>query len=187
MHVPWSGAGHYALFMRQAIAPVGESRNDMDICADLAGRLGIEGYNDKTEEAWLRDFCAGTEIHDFEAFLEQGLARLPAPDDAVAFAQEVADPEHHPFSTPSGKIEVYSTTIAANPDYGRIVCHCERVTRGEIIDATGATVPARSLDGVRRRTRALLGRCQGFYCSAAVAALLAETTGRRVASIVGDA
>ena len=119
MHVPWSGAGHYALFMRQAIEPVGECRNDLDICADLAQRLGIEGYNDKTEEVWLREFCAGTEIDDFEAFREQGLARLPAPDDAVAFAREVRDPQQHPFSTPSGKIEVYSTSIAANPDmYG---------------------------------------------------------------------
>jgi formylmethanofuran dehydrogenase subunit D len=119
MHVPWSGAGHYALFMRQAIEPVGECRNDLDICADLAQRLGVEGYNDKTEEVWLREFCAGTEIGDFEAFREQGLARLPAPDDAVAFAREVRDPQRHPFSTPSGKIEVYSTSIAANPDmYG---------------------------------------------------------------------
>jgi anaerobic dimethyl sulfoxide reductase subunit A len=91
----------------------------LDICADLAQRLGIEGYNDKTEEAWLREFCAGTEIGDFEAFREQGLARLPAPDDAVGFAREVRDPQRHPFSTPSGKIEVYSTSIAANPDmYG---------------------------------------------------------------------
>ena len=119
MHVPWSGGGHYALFMRQAIMPLGECRNDIDICADLARRLGIEGYNDHTEEEWLRSFCAGTEIDDFDAFRERGLARLPAPDEAVAFAREVRDPEQHPFSTPSGKIEVYSTTIAATPDmYG---------------------------------------------------------------------
>ena len=70
--------------------------------------------------------------------------------------------------------------IAANPDYGRIVCHCERVTHGEIVDAARAPVPARSLDGVRRRTRALLGRCQGFYCAAAVAALVAEVSGQRI-------
>ncbi len=119
MHVPWSGAGHYALFMRRAIAPVGESRDDIDVCADLAQRLGIEGYNTKTEEDWLREFCEGTEIDNFEIFRDRGLARLSAPDDAVAFAREVRDPANHPFSTPSGKIEVYSTTIAANPNiYG---------------------------------------------------------------------
>jgi anaerobic dimethyl sulfoxide reductase subunit A len=105
--------------MRQAVAPIGECRNDLDICADLARRLGIEGYNDRSEEEWLREFCAGTEIDDFEAFRAHGLARLPAPEEAVAFAREVKDPERHPFSTSSGKIEIYSTSIAANPDmYG---------------------------------------------------------------------
>ena len=110
IHLPWSGAGHYAIFMRQAIPPVGECRNDLDICAELARRLGLEGYSDRTEEEWLREFCADSDIDDFDAFREQGLARLPAPEDAVAFAREVRDPERHPFSTPSGKIEIYSTT-----------------------------------------------------------------------------
>ncbi|MCI0548480.1 MAG: molybdopterin-dependent oxidoreductase [Candidatus Rokubacteria bacterium] len=119
IHVPWSGAGHYAIFMKQAIAPMGECRSDLDICAGLAVRLGIEGYSDRDELAWLRDFCADTEIDDFERFREQGLARLPAPEEAVAFAREVRDPGTHPFSTPSGKIELYSTTLARTPDlYG---------------------------------------------------------------------
>jgi glycerol-3-phosphate dehydrogenase len=64
--------------------------------------------------------------------------------------------------------------IRAEPAYGRIVCFCERVTRGEIVAALGAPVAAVDLDGVRRRTRALMGRCQGFYCGAEVKALLAE-------------
>ncbi|HEX2806222.1 MAG TPA: FAD-dependent oxidoreductase, partial [Kineosporiaceae bacterium] len=82
--------------------------------------------------------------------------------------------------------------VAADPEYGRIVCHCERVTAGELRDAlavTGAascvpascvpassvsacSVPATSIGGLRRRTRAGLGRCQGFYCGAAMRALL---------------
>jgi glycerol-3-phosphate dehydrogenase len=67
--------------------------------------------------------------------------------------------------------------IANDPDCGRIVCHCERVSRAEILAATRAPIPARGLDGVRRRTRALLGRCQGFFCMAAVAHIVAEATG----------
>ncbi|GLF92714.1 NAD(P)/FAD-dependent oxidoreductase [Streptomyces yaizuensis] len=62
--------------------------------------------------------------------------------------------------------------IAADPAYGTVVCHCERVTLGEIRDALGSTVPPRTLDGLRRRTRARAGRCQGFYCGPAVAELL---------------
>jgi glycerol-3-phosphate dehydrogenase len=72
--------------------------------------------------------------------------------------------------------------IARDPEYGRIVCHCERVTAGEIRDALHGPVPARSLDGLRRRTRALQGRCQGFYCTERVVALLARETGRAPAA-----
>ncbi len=61
---------------------------------------------------------------------------------------------------------------------GTIVCHCERVTADEIADACAGPVPARDLDGIRRRTRALAGRCQGFYCSADVCGLAADADGR---------
>jgi glycerol-3-phosphate dehydrogenase len=58
--------------------------------------------------------------------------------------------------------------IAGDPAYGRIVCFCERVSAGEIRDALGSTLPPGDLDGLRRRTRAMNGRCQGFYCGAVV-------------------
>jgi glycerol-3-phosphate dehydrogenase len=63
--------------------------------------------------------------------------------------------------------------IASDPDYGRVVCFCERVTQGELRDAFASPVPPADLDGLRRRTRAHMGRCQGFFCGAHVAALLA--------------
>jgi glycerol-3-phosphate dehydrogenase len=62
--------------------------------------------------------------------------------------------------------------IAADPEYGRIVCFCERVTAGEIRDAMASTIPPADLDGLRRRTRVMNGRCQGFYCGANTRALL---------------
>ena len=112
VHTPWAGAGHYAIFMRQAIQPMYECRNDIDIFNDLARRLDIEGYNDRTELEWLREFTSDV-IEDFPRFMQQGVARFPAPEAAVAFAREIRDPEHHRFSTPSGKIEIYSKTLAA--------------------------------------------------------------------------
>jgi glycerol-3-phosphate dehydrogenase len=57
---------------------------------------------------------------------------------------------------------------------GRIVCFCERVTLGEIDEALRSTIPPVDLDGLRRRTRVLMGRCQGFYCGAHVAKLLRD-------------
>ena len=63
--------------------------------------------------------------------------------------------------------------IAADPAYGRIVCFCERVTEGEIRDAYESVLPPVDVEGLRRRTRATNGRCQGFFCGAEVAALAA--------------
>lgn len=68
--------------------------------------------------------------------------------------------------------------IAADPAYGQIVCFCERVSMGEIVAASHSLIPASTLDGLRRRTRVLQGRCQGFNCHAAVTALLARETGQ---------
>jgi glycerol-3-phosphate dehydrogenase len=78
-----------------------------------------------------------------------------------------------------------SEMIAADPAYGQIVCHCERVSLGEVRDAARAVIPARTLDGLRRRTRALQGRCQGFNCHAALAARLAEETQQRPEQLMG--
>lgn len=74
--------------------------------------------------------------------------------------------------------------IARRADYGRIVCHCEKVTQGEIVDACRGLIPASSLDGLRRRTRALMGRCQGFYCMAEVARCMAEVRGTSVGDVL---
>lgn len=116
VHVPWAGAGHYAIYMKQAIAPMYECRNDIDIFDDLSRRVGINGYNTKSEAAWLKDLTSDA-VDDFDAFAEQGVARFAAPKDAVAFAAQIRGEQ--PFATPSGKIELYSTVLAANPNpYG---------------------------------------------------------------------
>ena len=67
--------------------------------------------------------------------------------------------------------------IAADPAYGEIACHCERVSRGEIRDALASDIPPGGLDGLRRRTRAMNGRCQAFWCGAAVSALFGAGRG----------
>ena len=64
-----------------------------------------------------------------------------------------------------------------NPEYGRIVCRCEVVTEAEIRDAIRRPVGARSIDAVKRRTRAGMGRCQGGFCSPRVMEILCEETG----------
>lgn len=64
--------------------------------------------------------------------------------------------------------------IEENPAYGTVVCRCETITEGEIIDAIHRTPGARSIDGVKRRTRAGMGRCQGGFCSPKVMEIIAR-------------
>ena len=70
--------------------------------------------------------------------------------------------------------EQRKAAVQADPLYGRMVCRCETVTEAEIRAAIRRPVGARSIDGVKRRTRAGMGRCQGGFCSPRVAELLAE-------------
>ncbi len=73
--------------------------------------------------------------------------------------------------------------IEKNPAYGRIICRCETVTEGEILDAIKAPAGARDVDGVKRRTRAGMGRCQGGFCGSKVVELLAKELGVEVNEI----
>jgi glycerol-3-phosphate dehydrogenase len=103
---------------------------------------------------------------------EAGLVLKPRPGPA-------ASPPVMPYIGEAGlRPYLDAAAIAADPAYGQIVCHCERVTRGEIRDALASPVPPADLGGLRRRTRAGNGRCQGFYCGAAVSRLLAKGRAR---------
>ena len=67
------------------------------------------------------------------------------------------------------------------PGHGGIICHCEMVTRREIIAALDGPMPPATLQGLKRRTRVCMGRCQGFYCTGA----LSELTERRIEPPIG--
>lgn len=64
--------------------------------------------------------------------------------------------------------------LSRRPDYGRFICTCENVSRGEVIDALESPLKPRTLDAVKRRTRALMGRCQGFGCLVPVAEIISS-------------
>ena len=70
--------------------------------------------------------------------------------------------------------EEQARLIKENPAYGNIICRCEMITEGEIIDAIRRPLGARSLDGVKRRTRAGMGRCQSGFCNPKVVEILAR-------------
>ena len=81
-------------------------------------------------------------------------------------------PAMHAFREAS--MEEKNAIIAKDPSYGRVICRCETVTEGEILAAIRQNPKARDLDGVKRRTRAQMGRCQGGFCSPYIVELLAK-------------
>ena len=73
--------------------------------------------------------------------------------------------------------------IKQNPAYGRIICRCETVSEGEIMDALRRNPKATDIDGVKRRTRAGMGRCQGGFCMPYVMRLIEKETGKPMTEI----
>ncbi len=73
--------------------------------------------------------------------------------------------------------EERAAAIAKNPLYGRIVCRCETITEGEIVDALHRPLPPRSIDGVKRRCGSGMGRCQGGFCGPRVQQIIARELG----------
>jgi biotin/methionine sulfoxide reductase len=114
----------FIMAMGQAVAPVGQARNDFDIFSALARRLGIaETYTrGRDENAWLRHLyencrhSAGANaaaLPDFDTFWKTGYLEIPAAsEEYVIFGDFRADPDQHKLRTPSGKIELYSEKIA---------------------------------------------------------------------------
>lgn len=94
------------------IEPIGEARTPMDVATELAGRLGLEGFNDKTDEEWLDVILEKSTVPDHEAIKKDGIYKIDLPEPNIPFRAQIEDPENNPFYTPSGKIEIYSQTIA---------------------------------------------------------------------------
>lgn len=115
----------YWIAMKQVIEPVGEARNDFDIMANLAERLGFgHAYTEgRNEFGWLRHMYDGArdrlqvlgfEAPAFDAFWAAGRFEVPAPTKTKCLLGEFrADPQAHRLATPSGKIEIYSARVAS--------------------------------------------------------------------------
>lgn len=113
--------------------------------------------------------CLGIAEHIRELLEDGGLKLRPKSDFKPVRMPNIGEAFPRPYQS--------AELVAKNPEYGTIVCHCERVTLGELRDAVKAPIPAGSLDALRRRTRAMQGRCQGFNCHAALLETL-RTGGR---------
>jgi biotin/methionine sulfoxide reductase len=119
-----SSRDRFIMAMQKAIEPVGDARNDFDIFAGLAKRLGFEDRftEGRNEDEWLRHLYNVSrqqaakkriELPSFDDFWEEGYVETPEPTGAyIAFEAFRNDPENSPLRTPSGKVEIFSETIA---------------------------------------------------------------------------
>ena len=100
---------------------------------------------------------------------EQGVELLPKED-----YNPIRKPQH---AFREASIEEKNEMIKKDKSFGKIVCRCETITEGEILQAIRTNPGARDLDGVKRRTRAQMGRCQGGFCGPQIVELLAKELG----------
>jgi glycerol-3-phosphate dehydrogenase len=113
---------------------------------------------------------ASPAIGEYVAELVQNLLKLEEKEDFIATRKGIVNPA-------ALSLEERNALIKENPAYGQIICRCESISEGEILDAIHRPLGARSLDGVKRRVRAGMGRCQGGFCAPRVMEILARELG----------
>lgn len=101
------------MFSKKVVEPAGECKTHLEIFVELARRLGIKDYSDRTEEQYIKRMVeSGGDIPDYETFRNESIYRVPLREPFVAFKAQIEDPVNHPFGTPSGKIEIFSQVLA---------------------------------------------------------------------------
>ncbi|MBQ7174915.1 MAG: molybdopterin-dependent oxidoreductase [Lachnospiraceae bacterium] len=120
---PWR-SGHYLLSNHRTIDPLFDSRSEYEWIGELARRLGLweewsEGH--VSMEDWLREIYGkfrgkNKDIPDYDMFREKGGFAYKDAKPYIAFEAQIRDPEHHPFGTPSGKIEIFSKQLYDRKD-----------------------------------------------------------------------
>lgn len=186
------GTNTTAAGLEELIAKAGISVDNLPIRQTITSFAGLRAHEDhhefvigEAEDAPGFVDCAGIESPGLTSAPAIGLTvaellreklGLREKEDFIATRKGLLDPK-------SLTKEAYQALIRENPAYGQIICRCEQVTEGEIIDAIRRPLGARSLDGVKRRTRAGMGRCQAGFCSPKVMEILARELGVSQAEI----
>lgn len=159
---------------------------------DIPVRQIITSFSGNRAHEDHHEFLIGEPL-DAPFFVDAAGIESPGLTSAPAIGVKVADivadllkPEKNPdfVGTRKGVLdpktlseEAYAKLIKEKPEYGNIICRCEMITEGEIMDAINRPLGAKSLDGVKRRTRAGMGRCQSGFCSPKTMEILSRELG----------
>ena len=172
--------------MDQITAKASENVKNLPLRSVITSFAGLRAHEDHQEFILgeVKDApgfidCAGIEspglssspaIGEYIGNMLRDMMKLTEKENWISTRKDVLDPKKL-------SLEERNELIKKNPAYGQIICRCESVTEGEILDAIHRPLGARSLDGVKRRTRAGMGRCQAGFCSPRVMDILARELG----------
>ena len=186
------GTGTTALGMEEVIRKAAYSVGQLPFKQTITSFAGLRAHEDGD------DFVIG-EAEDVPGFFNAagiespGLTSAPAVGEFLAgmVAERLEAKKKEEFVAVRKDVvqisgadrETVQRMISENPAYGNVICRCETVTEGEILDAIRRPLGARSLDGIKRRTRAGMGRCQAGFCSPKVMEILAKELGVPVTEI----
>jgi len=108
---PWGGGGYF-IHMDRILAPMAETKSDLEIFSELAAHFGLSEFNENSDAVWLKKIVDTTpELPEVEEFKQKGVHELKIKNPFIAFRKQVKDPIENPFPTPSGKIEIYSKKL----------------------------------------------------------------------------
>ncbi len=113
---------------------------------------------------------ASPAIGEYVTEIVKNILKLQKKSDFISTRKGILNPSQM-------TIEQRNALIREKPAYGQIICRCESISEGEILDAIHRPLGAKSLDGVKRRVRAGMGRCQGGFCAPRVMEILARELG----------
>ncbi|MFP4452568.1 MAG: molybdopterin dinucleotide binding domain-containing protein, partial [Desulfobacterales bacterium] len=110
---PWLGSPYY-IYLNKAVESMYESKTDLEICRELAPRLGIKNdFLDLSEDEILNIFASRRpDIDDYEKMKHRGVVKIKMPEPIVSFKDQIRDPENNPFPSLSGKIEIACKHLA---------------------------------------------------------------------------
>lgn len=180
--------------LRETYAAAQKSIPSISARDQITSFAGLRSHWEK-HEFYIKPATTNDHFINLIGIESPGLAASPAIADYVE--NLVLDimgsvPEKKDNYNPSRKAPVFfrdrtpeerAALIAENPAYSRIICRCETITEGEIRDAIRAPAGAIDVDGVKRRTRAGMGRCQGGFCGSKVMEILAEELDKPISEI----
>lgn len=167
----------------QVLGKAGMSVRNLPLRQVITSFAGLRAHEDQ-DEFIIEELADAPGFIDCAGIESPGLTSCPAVGERIAgiLKERMGLDEKEDFiPTRKGILrpenlsrEERAALIRENPAYGNIICRCEMITEGEIIDAIRRPLGARSLDGVKRRTRAGMGRCQSGFCSPRTMEILAR-------------